>query len=94
MQAYNKLKSGQLSVKSLIPTDALDYVPTIVLPDTGVSEAVSGASEAVGEFRKNFWSNYNSGVTWAIGDVAELSDRVRGLGGEATDWLIQQTKTE
>ena len=94
MQAYNKLKPGQLSVKSLIPTDALDYVPTIVLPDTGVSEAVSGASEAVGEFRKNFWSSYNSGVTWAIGGVVELPGRVRGLGGEATDWLIQQTKTE
>ena len=32
-QTYNKLVTGQLNVKSLVPAGALEYVPTVDMPD-------------------------------------------------------------
>ena len=33
-QTYNKLVTGQLNVKSLVPAAALEYVPTFIMPYT------------------------------------------------------------
>ena len=93
-QTYNKLVTGQLNVKSLVPTSALEYVPTVEMPDTGVAEAMSGACETIGEARQNFWSNYNSGVSSVLRTTGDLPNIVQDLGSQAVQWVQEQTKTE
>ena len=93
-QVYNKLATGQLTVKSLVPAAALEYVPTVEMPDTGAAEAVSGACETISEARQNFWSNYNSGVTSVLRTAGDLPNTVQGLGSQAVQWVQEQTKAE
>ena len=93
-QVYNKLATGQLTVKSLVPAAALEYVPTVEMPDTGAAEAVSGACKTISEARQNFWSNYNSGVTGALRTAGDLPNTVQGLGSQAVQWVQEQTKAE
>lgn len=93
-QAYNKLATGQLTVKSLVPAAALEYVPTVEMPDTGAAEAMSGACETISEARKNFWSNYNSGVSSVLRTAGDLPNTVQGLGSQAVQWVQEQTKAE
>ena len=93
-QTYNKLVTGQLSVKSLVPAAALEYVPTVEMPDTGVGEAVSGACKTIGEARQNFWSNYNSGVSSVLNTAGDLPHIVQDLGSQTVQWVQEQTKTE
>ena len=94
--AYNKLVTGQLNIKSLVPASFLENCPfpAIELPDTGVAEAVSGACQTVGEARQNFWSNYNSGVRSALTSVSDLPSTIQGLGSQAVEWVQEQAKTE
>ena len=93
-QTYNKLVTGQLNVKSLVPAGALEYVPTVEMPDTGVAEAMSGACQTIGEARQNFWSNYNSGVSSVLRTTGDLPNIVQDLGSQAVQWVQEQTKTE
>ena len=92
--AYNKLVTGQLSVKSLVPSSVLENCPAIEMPDTGVAEAVSGVCQTVGEARQNFWSSYNSGVRSLVTSVSDLPFTVQGLGSQAVEWVQEQTKAE
>ena len=92
--AYNKLVTGQLSVKSLVPASVLENCPAIEMPDTGVAEAVSGVCQTVGEARQNFWSSYNSGVRSLVTSVSDLPSTVQGLGSQALEWVQEQTKAE
>ena len=94
--AYNKLVTGQLSVKSLVPASVLEDcpLPAIEMPDTGVAEALSGACQTVGEARQNFWSSYNSGVRSAVTSVRDLPSTVQVLGSQAVQWVQEQTKAE
>ena len=93
-QVYNKLATGQLTVKSLVPAAALEYVPTVEMPDTGAAEAVSGACKTISEARQNFWSNYNSGVSSVLRTAGDLPNTVQGLGSQAVQWVQEQTKAE
>ena len=94
--AYNKLVTGQLNIKSLVPASFLENCPfpAIEMPDTGVAEAVSGACQTVGEARQNFLSNYNSGVRSALTSVSDLPSTIQGLGSQAVEWVQEQAKTE
>ena len=77
-----------------MPAAALEYVPTVEMPDTGVGEAVSGACKTLGEARQNFWSNYNSGVSSVLNTAGDLPHIVQDLGSQTVQWVQEQTKTE
>ena len=85
---YNKLKTAQL--KDVVPAEMIEYVPE--LPDTGLSEQVSGVCQTVGETRENFWEYYNRGVMASTDGVINLPQTLQSYGNQALEWVQEQAK--